>query len=263
MRPVPGLLLVGAGVVTLCASGCLGPMYNPYGAWGTPGHSSYTYPGYGTPGMGYPAYGAPGSFQTLTPGGQYVPGTTTTPGAAPTPTYAPGGNAPPYGSGGNVPVPNPSDPGPYYPGTGENYLPPRTGAFREPDPGEWPLSQGADALPAESRSIASGPRLRPASHAAAPQSAESDDFGHDADNYRWLSGVVQFDPVDRTWSIHYARDPQADEPFSGRLTLAPSPLLQTLRDGERVRLEGAIDPRQPDRHGKSTYAAQRIVRVAA
>ncbi len=123
MRPVTGLLLLGVGGVFLGASGCLGPMYYPYGAWGTPGYSNYTYPGYGgVPGSVSPGTGVPGGFQTLTPGSQYVPGGTTSPGSGtePTPTYSPG-------SGTNRPVPNPSDPSPYYPTTGENYLPPRTG----------------------------------------------------------------------------------------------------------------------------------------
>ena len=256
----------------MCASGCFGPMYNPNGPWGAPGFSQYNYPTYG-----YPTQGGVGSFQTLTPGSQYIPGGTVDPGSnvGPTPTYqGSGGDAAPYGGGSSVPVPTPSDPNsPYFPSPNENYSAPRSGASAAPVDDAPPFS----AIPQrESESLMGrGPALtgphnsdamiRPVgmSQPSQTQGVANSDYGFDGDGYAWLEGVVSFDAADRTWNIVYNVDPTTEDQYAGHFTLSPSPLLRTFRQGERVRLEGRVDPVERDQFGKATYLPVRIIRGAA
>lgn len=257
MPPVTHWLLIGAGAVSLCTTGCMGPVYNPNGYWGAPGYSSYNYPGYGTPGQ----------IQTLTPGSQYTPGMTPTPTpAGPTPTYGTGGSAPSWGTGTNVPVPSPSDPGnPYYPAPGENYRAPTPGTTQAPGETFQPISSGPspslNAGGADGTARLRSAALERSNGPAQPESSRDGEF--DSAGYRWVVGSVSFDASDRTWSVVYDLDPTTEDRYAGHFTLAESPLLQTLRDGERVRLEGTIDTTRADRLGKPLYQVQRIIRNGA
>jgi hypothetical protein len=240
-------------------------MYNPSGPWGAPGYSQYS----------YPMNGYPGSIQTLTPGQQYVPGSSI-PGsnAEPTPTYGGGTSAPPYGGTTSPTVPNPSDPGsPYFPGSGEQFNTPRSGVNAAPatsgppvasvgalEPFELPTANEPLTASAESRPL--GPALRPAAMMRETGPAVAENYRYDP-QYAWLEGVVSFDPADGTWNIVYSVDPAEGDEFAGHFTLADSPLARTFREGERVRLEGRVDPLQKDRFGKPTYLADRVIRTAA
>jgi hypothetical protein len=247
MRPVHGFFLLGAGVVSLCAQGCFGPNYNPY---------AY-------PPAGYPAYGN-GGFQTLTPGPQYVPGGTYdsgagTPGAAP--TYSqPSGPTPTYGNGADRPVPSPSDPNsPYFPQPGEQYRSPTNGVHIPQENSGSEVSQlnfetEGDAQPHAVTQTAAWQQEPAAAHTSGP-------YGHDPQKYAWIQGVVSYDETDRSWNIVYNLEPSNDDPYAGHFTLAANPLLQTLKEGEHVRLEGAVDPARQDQFGKPTYAAERVIRT--
>lgn len=247
MRPVHGMFLLGAGVVSLFAQGCFGPNYNPYGY----------------PPAGYPAYGN-GGMQTLTPGPQYVPGGTYDSGAgtaAPTPTYSQpsGGNAPSYGTGTDRPVPTPSDPNsPYFPQPGEQYRSPNNGV-QIPTESDNEITQLG--LESEEAASSSGGLVQAALQRESTDASDpSGPYGHDRANYAWLQGVVSFDETDRSWNIVYNLEPSDADPYAGHFTLASNPLLQTLRDGEHVRLEGTVDPARQDQFGKPTYFAERIIR---
>jgi hypothetical protein len=204
--------------------------------------------------------GAPGSFQTLQPGPVYTPGTIDSgAGATPTPTYGNGGNAAPYGNGTNPVVPNPQDT-PFYM--------PNSGATNTPDGGDA-IPFSAIESPSDQRVAAGsignspgGPALRPAGLSQVRPQSDSSGYAHDSVNYGWLEGVVSYDAADRTWNIVYNLDPQAEDEYAGHFTLAQSPLSQTFREGERVRLEGRIDPAAKDRFGKPLYQPQRIIRDA-
>ncbi|MCA9052468.1 MAG: hypothetical protein KDA75_01460 [Planctomycetaceae bacterium] len=273
MRPVTRLLLAGAGSVALCASGCFGPMYNPNGPWGAPGYSQYNnYPAYGNPSGGYP-----GSFQTLTPGPQYAPSGVIDPGAgaSPTPTYQ--GDPGNYG-GGNVPVPTPVDPnvpnpyfgsptGMYTPNPSDNFVAPRSGMNVDPNSDAPPFSaihrpNGAAPLTAAADGGNAPLLVRPTGLARSNSSGDKSPYGYDSSSYDWLEGVVSFDRADQTWNIVYDVDPASEDEFAGHFTLSPSPLLKTFREGERVRLEGRVDPVERDRFGKATYLPERIIRSA-
>lgn len=234
----------------LCASGCFGPMYSPNGPWGQPGYSQYNYPGYVQPGMG-----APGTFQTLTPGAQYTPGTIDSgSNVGPTPTY--------NGNGSNVPVPQPVDSGTPY------FQPQPAGASLESTDDAPPFSaitpQREDSLASNPTPVdGGGPVLRPAGMSRVQPLRDGASYRYDETNYAWLEGVVSYDPADRTWNIVYNLSPAESDPYAGHFTLSPSPLLQTFREGERVRLEGRVDSAEKDRFGKSTYLAERIIRNQA
>ncbi|MFV0443821.1 MAG: hypothetical protein ACK5Q5_09645 [Planctomycetaceae bacterium] len=257
MRPVPALLLTGAGAVVLCASGCFGPMYGPNGPYG-PGYSSYSYPAYGAPTMG-----SPGSFQTLTPGPQYTPGIynsgATSP--TPTPTYNNGGDAAPYNGGSTSPVPTPAD---------TPYFLPNSGASNDQGGEAVPFSgldtpQVSQAGSGDRAAFDGSTPVWPVGYARTADASgkRSDGYGHDAARYQWLEGVVSYDASDRTWNVVYDLDPADGDQYAGHFTLSDSPLLRTFREGERVRLEGSVDAGNKDRFGKPTYLLERIIRNAA
>ncbi len=248
-------LLAGGGI--LFCSGCWRPMGAPYG-YGMQG-----YPGY----YNSPATGAPGSgFQTLTPGGQYVPNVPIpengSPGGAsgPTPTYGngnSGGNASPY-YGENRAVPDPID-GTYNPQPNEQYRMPNT-TYVPPE-----NNGGFSAL----KPMPEGPALEPvptpvvqASFIEKPsQDLPESQAGYDRENLSWVQGVLRYDAQQKTWSIIYDETPDASDPYPGRFTLAMTPALDGLSDGQHVRLTGQIDPVQRDQHGKATYLAKQVEKI--
>ena len=276
MRPATCSLWLSAGLVALSATGCYGPMNAPYGY----------------PQQSYPAYGTPGTFQTLTPGGTYVPGGTYSPGTGgmyystpgapggsslpnsnlPTPTYDnnSGGNAQPWGGGSNVPVPDP-----YY---GNEFRPPVTGPQTAiPMPGTSTLARGPGlnneffrARPVSmEKAVADMPEavsVKPTSSTTSTTVASSSPApAPAAEAATALEGIVQFDSVSSRWKIaHRGASPESDGTSSnGEMTLAGSPLLQTLRSGEKVRLEGQVNHEERDAAGQPTFQAVRIIRDVA
>jgi hypothetical protein len=77
-------------------------------------------------------------------------------------------------------------------------------------------------------------------------------FARDA-KFAWLRGVVSKEPQDGTWSIIYDDQPADDDKWAGHLSLAPSPELDNLKDGDVVELHGQIDAVVQDRQGKPVY----------
>ncbi len=279
-------LLLGAGLLLVQTSGCFGPAYNPYGY----GAQTLPYNGYGTYGTPSPYSG--GGVQMLAPSQQYIPGGTTIPGtsipgssipgsAQPTPSNG-SAPTPTYERGNERPVPNPQDP--YFPGPNEQFQQPTT---RLQDDSASDVSSNAlpplptPAHPRRSEPTPAGvtpvsftpdeaPMLEPVPAGQPPADASGSQPGsggtstpqrsHDPQSYRWLEGTVHFEPSDRTWSILYDTAPDASDPYAGQFTLSATPLLQTLREGEAVRLEGQIDPVERDVLGKPTYVATRVIR---
>ena len=104
--------------------------------------------------------------------------------------------------------------------------------------------------------------IRPAALAESVTAGDSS-YAYDAQAYGWVEGVVSFDPADQTWNIVYNLDPSEGDAYAGHFTLSQSPLASTFKEGERVRLEGRIDPVERDRFGKPTYLAERVIRKRA
>lgn len=87
------------------------------------------------------------------------------------------------------------------------------------------------------------------------QAAASDSgFGHDAANYAWLRGVVDYDPQRKNWHIIYGLPPDPNDRFGGSLTLADGGHLSEFRDSDVVLVQGRIDPvAGQDMLGKPLY----------
>ncbi|WP_437224743.1 hypothetical protein SH661x_003764 [Planctomicrobium sp. SH661] len=77
-------------------------------------------------------------------------------------------------------------------------------------------------------------------------------FGHDP-KFQWLRGVVSKEPEQGTWSIVYNDAPNQEDQWAGHLSLAPSPHLERLRDGDVVEIQGQIDNVVRDQLGKPVY----------
>jgi hypothetical protein len=170
-------------------------------------------------------------------------------------------------------VPNPQDPSPYFENSGTMYVPQPGEEFRSPTGDNSLLEPGGDSIsafdendPLRDPSLGLAirdPDVQPVGWSTEAPSRDPLAAGGQSADYSSVQGVVDFDQADRTWSIVYDETPAAEDRFAGHFTLGDSPLLQTLRHGERVRLEGDVDPTRPDRLGKPTYQAVRIIRDRA
>jgi hypothetical protein len=63
-------------------------------------------------------------------------------------------------------------------------------------------------------------------------------FSH-ADDYTWLQGQVEYSHLSKAWRLRYA-SVDSEDAYGGSVTLAESNLLQKLKDGQYVRVEGRI-----------------------
>jgi hypothetical protein len=92
-----------------------------------------------------------------------------------------------------------------------------------------------------------------------PQADPADEaFGYDRSGYRWLRGVVDYDPNGRNWNIIYGLPPDPHDEFGGSLTLADGAELRDLRNNDVVLVEGRIDPSAgQDVLGKPLYRVTR------
>ncbi len=85
-----------------------------------------------------------------------------------------------------------------------------------------------------------------------------DGFGYEQSQYRWLRGVVDFDPVQKTWHIIYGLTPDSADKYSGSLTLADNGQLADFQDNDVVMVEGKLDPQAgQDVLGKPYYHVAR------
>lgn len=90
-----------------------------------------------------------------------------------------------------------------------------------------------------------------------PVTEDSEIFAHDP-QYRWLRGVVSKDEPTGTWCVVYADNPHPQDEFAGHLSLASSPYLKGLNDGDVIEVSGEVDPVLKDPLGKPFYLITRL-----
>lgn len=88
-----------------------------------------------------------------------------------------------------------------------------------------------------------------------------DPYAYDAENYRWLRGVVDYRSEDGSWNIIYDLQPPADDPYGGSLRLIDDGKLDGLKSGDVVLVQGHVDPESPDPRGKPQYRVQHLARL--
>ena len=86
-------------------------------------------------------------------------------------------------------------------------------------------------------------------------------FGHHPE-LKWVRGIVTREPQDGTWGIVYDDTPAEEDRFAGHLSLAPSPELERLRDGDIVEIQGKVDTIVHDRLGKPVYVVADLKKMA-
>ena len=81
-------------------------------------------------------------------------------------------------------------------------------------------------------------------------------------NHQWLRGIVSRDPLDGSWSIVYSDNPAQADQLAGHVSLAPSPYLEQLSDGDVVEIHGEVDMIARDGQGKPVYLIQQLKKLA-
>lgn len=82
-------------------------------------------------------------------------------------------------------------------------------------------------------------------------------FAHDP-RFQWLRGIATKAPHEAHWSITYNIDNKADDKWAGTLSLAPSPYLEQLKDGDVIEVHGHIDDVIRDQNGKPVYVVSSL-----
>jgi hypothetical protein len=262
------------GMALLAAAGCYS--YSPYG--------------YG----GYPTYGGP--VGTPVPGGTYIgPGTTVAPGTPGTfsqPYVAPGGGGTDWRSTPQQ-FPTPADPQsdapPYNSGSASGIpsTPPSTSGGGTFVPNYGDPNDSFNTTPFESRrssspevelegieeadSVAGTPftgddltvfptteRRALSETMAVKVQAAPNPYAYDREQYAWLRGKVDFDPVQRTWNIIYSLTPDETDSYQGSLTLADGPQLAKLQNDDVVVVEGRLLSDVLDVRGKPCYQVDSV-----
>lgn len=260
---------IACALAALSLAGCYSPYrqspYSPYGS-GVPMYSPQAAPQFGPP-MISPSPTFPGG---TTPGGTFPPSNGTFPSDNLSPTPDPNSSFPPSDNGGFAP--RDSD------GTGlvpdDNYydpenLPPARGGSNTFEGTSTPFEQDGASLkrgPSAAESVGrryeparSESRLQLASH---PASSASEPYGYDAEKYRWLKGLVDYDEEQETWLLVYDVTPDVDDDFKGQITLAHSPMLDELNNNDAVLVEGRVDTSLRDSGTlKPQYRVERVQRI--
>ena len=198
------------------------------------------------PGYGAPAYGAPGSLVIPESSGQpYVPNGGSTYDQDPGDDDFRRSDGPFYGTedevpeGDRVPLPN---------GSGG-------GNFMEDDDLGRPTTQLIPTDDGGQNSVA-----RPVAYETSEGDTMPPEFGFDRADYRWLQGLLHYDPNLRAYVVEYSL--AADDTFGGALRLKVDPALvkaRGLRDGHPVEVRGHIE--QPN-SGNAVYHVEAIRRLA-
>ncbi len=111
------------------------------------------------------------------------------------------------------------------------------------DSGIRPAAFNEDQRPAVSEDFGFDPITTPdAQPAATAASAGDEGFAYEPAGYRWLRGVIDYDPTARNWHVIYGLTPNSNDKYGGSLTLADSGRLSEFRDNDVVYLEGVLDP---------------------
>lgn len=271
-------ILAGTSGLLLLA-GChmqpYGPGYYNYGP--TYGPSYSTPPGYMTPGPVYTPQNL--SPTPITPGtGSPTPISPTPNQNTPTwrPDSTPSNNlqdAPPYrpnNTNSNGVVPDPLDLDPGFgapPGAAATvpravpltdappFQPVETASGTAQPPGRFPAD---DPDPFEAPTQVTPAALKPVGISTTASSAPAP-YGHDAQQYTWLRGIVDYDSDSKTWSIIYNLTPDVGDKFGGSFIFAPHPQLQNLQPGAQVLVKGRVDPGRTDGRNKPLYEISQLV----
>ena len=83
-------------------------------------------------------------------------------------------------------------------------------------------------------------------------------YKKDPRGYSWLAGVVSKDSISKLWLLTYNRDNSDEDEYGGVLTLADDEALDTLVDGDVIRVEGTLDRANSDRFDKPTYRVKKL-----
>lgn len=210
---LPALLLI---------SGCLSPgMY-----YGNP----YRQPMYAPPQMINP--GAPGSLYIPESGQPYVPGGSTydtDPGDDFEKSDADDQFFDPGNDSDRVPLPSDRRESPF---------------FQEDDLGPSTQSDNPVRI--------NGSAARPVSIARVAGTDIPQEYGFDAADYRWLRGMLRYDPASRGYRVIYSL--AGNDSFGGSLSLNVSEAqLNGLSDGDPVDIHGHIDTSAVDGRGRPIY----------
>ena len=94
------------------------------------------------------------------------------------------------------------------------------------------------------------------------QPPQPNPFDHDAETFRWLRGVVDFDAQEKRWHILYDLNPEESDELGGEIALVGEPqVLRALRVQDVVLVEGHVDTSAQDRFGKPCYRVEHLQRL--
>lgn len=94
---------------------------------------------------------------------------------------------------------------------------------------------------------------------ASPSAGNSHPYGYDAEDYRWLQGLVDFDEGQNAWVMIYDTTPDAEDQYKGQITLVDNALLDRLNNNDLVMVEGRVDTSSRDPGtGKPQYRVEAL-----
>ena len=251
------------GLLLLVSAGCYHPFYSPYGygpyGFGVSGPQPGALP-YQSPGTIAPTPGVLPSQPMYVPPGDVVFPPSERPTYQPIPSDTPDSQDgwessdddtfdddnkfygdPDYPTFNEDPVPNPRE-GPFDDSSG---------MFESSDTGE---AFGDQDLPTTRRGANF---VEPMTTTPTTTPVTMVQYGFDPE-YRWVSGILQYDSTQQQWNIHYRLKPDPTDRYSGRLALANNARLRRYRNGDIVKIYGRPAHRQHDAEGKPLYIARRI-----
>ncbi|APZ96957.1 hypothetical protein [Fuerstiella marisgermanici] len=235
-QPLKASFLLGLTVVTC---GCFHPgMYQsaPYG------QPMYAPPQNLNPGYGAPAYGAPGSLQ--------IPESSA-------PPYVPNGGGSTYDTDPEDPFRKSDDSKFYSP---DDRVDPED---RVPYPEDRNIDDDlirptTQLIPTDDGGMNTA--ARPVGYTVESDVAVEPEFGFDGADYKWLQGVLHYDPTTRTFLVEYSL--VANDRFGGVLPLRVDPAVvkaQGLRDRHPVEVRGHLEQSEG---GDAIYHVEEIRRIA-
>lgn len=132
--------------------------------------------------------------------------------------------------------------------------PPSIGSDPFVTPVPAPSSQPIPALPAAAPAFPGSTGLYKSQKIINDQ---TEPFAHHA-KYEWIRGVVSKDEPTGTWSVVYSDNPKSSDKFAGHISLASSPYLKNLKDGDVIEVKGGVDPVIKDPLGKPVYLVSHV-----
>lgn len=230
--------------LAFCSFGCMNPYYGNRGMYGYGNAAPYVQPSYG----GQPAF-------NTAPGSLIIPESSGAP-------YEPGSSGSTYD---NEPPADDFDKSP----NGQFYE-----SDRVPDPRDLPQSQferdlggsstffepEAESFPTDGGiQLASGNHLDSAIQQVSGR-LDHGEYGFDTNDYRWLRGVLRYDPSGNDWAVTYSL--AARDRFGGTLSLALSAeQLNGLNEGDNIDVIGYVDDSIQGQRGQAIYRVNSISRT--